>query len=350
MTSRPLVARISSDALTHNLAVARRLAAGAKVMAIIKADGYGHGLEHTAQALWAADGFGVLSLDEAIRLRDQGWTRPILLLEGFFDAEELPAFFEHGLTPVIHSSEQIAMLEAACAIRRLPVFLKINTGMNRLGIDPAGVSAAVARLGACAEVTLMTHFACADDATGIESQLHAFQAATAGYELPVSLANSAALIRFREARRGWVRPGIMLYGVSPVAGMNIGLRPAMTLASRIITVRKLKAGAGVGYGATFVADRDMRIGVVACGYADGYPRHAGTGTPILVGGRRTRTLGRVSMDMLIADISDLVDAGVGTEVVLWGDGLPVEEVAAAADTISYELLTARAARVPVVVA
>jgi alanine racemase len=226
--------------------------------------------------------------------------------------------------------------------------------MNRLGLAAAELRPALARLQASrnvGEITLMTHFACADDAGGIAEQLERFQAATAGLALPVSLANSATLLRYPHAVRDWVRAGIMLYGASPFAdesAAQLGLEPAMTLETRLIAVQALSAGEAIGYGATFRASAPIRIGVAACGYADGYPRHAPTGTPVLVAGRRTRTLGRVSMDMLCVDLSDLPDAGVGSPVVLWGDGLPVEEVAAAAGTISYELLCALASRVPVV--
>ncbi len=233
------------------------------------------------------------------------------------------------------------------------MFLKLNTGMNRLGLTAAELRPALARLQASrnvGEITLMTHFACADDERGIAWQLERFEAATAGLDLPVSLANSAALLRYPHAARDWVRVGIMLYGASPFADESaaaLGLEPAMTLESRLIATHTLAAGEAVGYGATFRAEGPMRIGVVACGYADGYPRHAATGTPVLVDGRRTRTLGRVSMDMLCVDLTDLPGAGIGSAVVLWGEGLPVEEVAAAAGTISYELLCALAPRVPV---
>jgi alanine racemase len=234
------------------------------------------------------------------------------------------------------------------------VFVKIDTGMNRLGFRPEALRRVLDALRACrnaGEVTLMTHFACADDARGIDWQLDAFRHATTGLALPLSLANSATLLRYPHAASGWARLGIMLYGASPFAEESahaLGLRPAMTLASRIIAVRELAAGESVGYGALFHAREAMRIGVVACGYADGYPRHAPTGTPVLVAGERTRLIGRVSMDMLCVDLSGLPQAQVGASVVLWGEGLPVEEVAQAAGTVSYELLCALAPRVPVV--
>jgi alanine racemase len=238
--------------------------------------------------------------------------------------------------------------------QKVDLFLKLDTGMHRLGMSPKRLPDMLARLRDLPHVgaiTLMSHFACADEpAVGVADQLGRFQAAAEGTNLPVSLANSAALLRYPEAQGDWVRPGIMLYGASPFAGQSgedIGLLPVMHLTSQLIAIQAVRKGEGVGYGHTFVAPRDMRVGIVACGYADGYPRHAGTGTPVLVEGRRTRSLGRVSMDMLHVDLSDVPNAHVGSSVTLWGAGLPVEEVAAAASTISYELLTALAPRVRV---
>jgi alanine racemase len=352
--ARPIWATIRLSALRSNLDIARRVAPNARPLAVIKANAYGHGLLRTASALREADGFAVLDLDDAVRLREAGHTQRILLLEGFFEPADLPEFAEHGLTAVVHSLEQIAMLERTRLRLRIDVFLKINTGMNRLGLPPDSVRSALERLqgsGNAGEITLMTHFADADDTRGIDWQLEVFQRAGAGLDLPVSTANSAALLRYPDMTRGWSRPGIMLYGASPFAehsAAELGLVPAMTLHSRIIAVQKLEPGEAVGYGGVFKAAQRMRIGVVACGYADGYPRHAGSGTPVLVDGQRTRTVGRVSMDMLCVDLTDLPGAGVGSPVVLWGENMPVEEVAAAAGTISYELLCALAPRVPVV--
>jgi alanine racemase len=352
--TRPIQARISASALRNNLAVARRRVPGARLLAVIKANAYGHGLMRAARALRDADGFAVLDLDAAVRLRREGYARRILLLEGFFGLPELPVMAQHRLSTVVHCEEQVRMLEAVPLEAPVDVFLKLNTGMNRLGLRPSDLRPALERLQASrnvGEVTLMTHFACADDERGIAWQLDGFDAATAGLGLPVSLANSATLLRYPHAVRDWARLGIMLYGASPFAdesAARLGLEPAMTLESRLIAVHALAEGEGVGYGAAFRAPAAMRIGVAACGYADGYPRHAGTGTPVLVAGRRTRTLGRVSMDMLCVDLTALPEAGVGSPVVLWGEGLPVEEVAAAAGTVSYELLCAVAPRVPVV--
>jgi alanine racemase len=345
---------IHLSALRNNLGMARQTAPQARPLAVIKANAYGHGLLRAAGALRDADGFAVLDLDDAVQLRQAGHNRRILLLEGFFDPLDLPQFSEQGLTAVVHSLEQVDMLERARLPSRIDVFLKVNTGMNRLGLLPDSVRGALDRLrasGNTGEITLMTHFANADDPRGIEWQLEIFRRAGAGLDLPVSTANSAALLRYPHITQGWSRPGIMLYGASPFAeqtAAELGLAPAMTLHSRIIAVQNLEPGDIVGYGGAFSAKQRMRIGVVACGYADGYPRHAGSGTPILVDGRRTRTVGRVSMDMLCVDLTQLPGADVGSPVVLWGEGMPVEEVAAAAGTVSYELLCALAPRVPVV--
>ena len=352
--SRPLIARLDAAALAHNLAVARQAAPGAKLLAVIKANGYGHGLLRVARALRAADGFAVLSIDEAAQLRGEGYTHPIALLEGFFHPDELPDIARLRLRPVIHRQDQAEILARARLEHKVDVFLKVDTGMHRLGLSPKRLADVLAVLRAAPQVgslTLMTHFARADeDPASVAAQFALFREATAGLDLPVSLANSAALLRHPETHGDWVRPGIMLYGASPFAaqtGADLGLLPAMTLESRLIATRFVRKGEGVGYGAAYVAERDMQVGVVACGYADGYPRHAGTGTPLVVAGRETRTLGRVSMDMLFADLSGVPGAHVGSPVTLWGAGLPAERVAAAAGTIAYELFTALAPRVPV---
>ncbi|MCP5278205.1 MAG: alanine racemase [Thiobacillus sp.] len=355
--SRPLVARIDTAALAHNLGVARAAAPKAKVMAVIKANGYGHGVLRVAKALRSADGFAVLTLDEAAQLRAEGYTHPIVLLEGFFGPDELPEISRLRLRPVIHRADQVDVLAKARLEHRLDVLLKVDTGMHRLGMTPKRAAEELFRLQVMSQVgrvTLMTHFACADDPTvGVAAQLAVFEALRAsvskdGESPTVTLANSAALLRYPEAHGDWVRPGIMLYGASPFedqTGESLGLLPAMHLESRLIAVQAVRKGEGVGYGFTFRADRDMKVGVVACGYADGYPRHAPTGTPVLVAGQPARILGRVSMDMLCVDLGPVPTAHVGSPVVLWGAGLPVDEVAAAAGTIAYELLTAIAPRV-----
>lgn len=349
--SRPIQARIDLSALRNNLRVARRCAAS-RIMAVIKANAYGHGLLRVAEALNEAEGFALLDVRDAVALREAGFRQTILLLEGFFTADELPLLAEYELATVIHSAKQLAMLDAYPRRGSLPVWLKINTGMNRLGFAPAEVPAVMEKLKshpAVREVTLMTHFSHADEQEGVAEQLELFKGLTAAYRAPRSLANSAALLRYPSSHCEWVRPGIMLYGASPFAdasAQQLGLQPVMTLSSEIISVRELRPGEHVGYSGTFRADKAMRIGTVACGYADGYPRHAATGTPVLVNGQRTRTLGRVSMDMMSVDLSEVSAADVGSRVTLWGEGLPVEEVAAAAGTISYELMCAVTARVP----
>jgi alanine racemase len=356
--SRPLIARIDTAALAHNLGVARQAAPNSKVLAVVKANAYGHGLTRTARALRGADGFAVLRLEEAMQLRSEGYSHPIVLLEGFFQPDELPEIARLHLRPVIHRIDQADILVNSLAKakpgQRVDVLLKLNTGMNRLGINPKRLPETLSKLRAAPHIggiTLMTHFASADEeGDSVDRQLTRFQEAVNGLGLPASLANSAAILRHPQTHADWVRPGIMLYGASPFAdttGDAIGLLPAMTLESKLISVQFVRKGEGVGYGARFVADRDMKIGVVAAGYADGYPRHADTGTPILVGDQLTRTLGRVSMDMLNVDLTPVPTAHVGSPVTLWGVGLPVEHVATACGTISYELLTALAPRVPV---
>jgi alanine racemase len=352
--TRPIRATIDLNALRGNLAAARQRVPHARMLAVIKANAYGHGLLRTAAALRDADGFAVLDLDAAVRLREAGHNGRILLLEGFFDLAELPWFSQHRLSAVVHKAEQVEMLERTPLAAPIDVFVKLNTGMNRLGLRMDTFAHVLERLRACdnvGEIVAMTHFADADDARGIQFQLDRFRRALADRSVSVSIANSATLLRYPESTQGWARPGIMLYGASPFpeqSAQAFGLAPVMTLESSVIAVQQLEAGDTVGYGASFVAECPMRLGVVACGYADGYPRHATTGAPVLVEGRRTRILGRVSMDMLCVDLTDLPGAGIGSPAVLWGKGIPVEEVAAAAGTVSYELLCALAARVPVV--
>ncbi len=323
-------------------------------MAVVKANAYGHGVLRTARALNDPDGFALIELEAAVRLREAGYAQRVTLLEGFFEPRELAVIAEHKLTSVIHSTEQIAMLSALPSGAEIDVILKLDTGMNRLGVEPPDFTRALARLKETAGVgaiSLMTHFATADDSRGIASQLELFQRTVGAEALPRTLANSAALLRYPETHADWVRPGIMLYGCSPFAenvASEFGLRPAMTVQSEIIAVRDLAPGESVGYGAAFTAERPTRIGVVACGYADGYPRHAPTGTPVRVGDRLTGTVGRVSMDMLCVDLTGHAAAHVGTRVVLWGEENPVEHVAGAAGTVGYELLCGLAQRVPIV--
>ena len=349
---RPLRAAISASALSHNLQVAQQHAANAKVWAVVKANAYGHGLLRAAKAFAAADGYAVLDFVEALQLRNAGVAKPILMLEGFFGPEDLPLVARHQLTPVVHNLEQIEILQKTPLEGAIDAYLKVNSGMNRLGFTMDNVRVAWNALKEHAQirsVTLMTHLADAEG-SGVAPQLDWFAKITQPFEAPRSLANSAALIRFPETRGDWVRPGLMLYGCSPFAGQGadaLGLKPAMTLTSEIIGVQNLTPGERVGYGLTFEASAEMTIGIVACGYADGYPRHAPSGTPVLVAGHRARTVGRVSMDMLCVDISDVAEAYIGTPVTLWGDGLSADEVATAAGTVSYQLLAGLAARVPI---
>lgn len=357
---RPILATISHAALQHNLAIVKKHAPKSKVMAVVKANAYGHGLLNVAQALNAAEGFAVLGLNEAVVLREAGFKQNLLLLEGVFDAAELHEAAQFRIDIVVHHWQQVQMLQTTPLASPVHVHLKMNTGMNRLGFVPSEFKAALTQLQACpavSSVTLMTHFATADEAIGITKPLNIFQKTTFGMPEATSVANSATILRHPEARADWVRPGIMLYGASPVKGTlaaSWGLKPAMRFTSEIISVQTVQTGESVGYGHLFTASKTTRVGIVACGYADGYPRHAGQyaidqhqyGTPIAVNGQLTHTLGRVSMDMLYVDLTDVADADVGAQVELWGDIVPVDAVAEACDTVGYELLCAIAARVP----
>lgn len=325
----------------------------ARAWAVVKADAYGHGLKNALRAFASADGLALVEIDRAIALRDMGWQKPILLMEGLFDRSDLPVVRDYQLETVVHNDEQLALL-AEAGEAAIPVHLKVNSGMNRLGFSPSRVRKVFATLKAMrsvARVSLMTHFANAENPDAPLSpqvQLQRFIDGTAGLDAEVSLSNSAALLLVSpQLRCDWIRPGVMLYGGVPGNGSPDAyrLKSAMTLRSALISVQDLHVGDCVGYGSLFRADQPMRIGVVACGYADGYPRHAPTGTPILVDGVRTRLLGRVSMDMLSVDLTPVPGARIGSSVTLWGEGLPIDEVAAAAGTIGYELMCAVAPRV-----
>ena len=360
---RPILATVHTAALSHNLARVRAFVPDSRVWAVVKANAYGHGIERVFDALRSADGFALLDLAEAQRLRALDWRGPILLLEGCFDARDLELCSRLGLWHTIHCNEQIDRLAAHKTQLPHRVFLKMNTGMNRLGFRPERFRAAWTRLNALPqveEISLMQHFPDADGPRGIDAQVQAFDAVT--HDLPGerSLSNSAAILRHGEALAGcsdWVRPGIVLYGSAPDfpahSAADWGLQPTMTLSSRIIGLQQLQAGDTVGYGSGFVADQPMRIGVVACGYADGFPRHCPTGTPVLVQGVRCRMVGRVSMDMITVDLTPVPRAGMDSEVTLWGAAasgavLPIDEVARAAGTVGYELMCALATRVPTV--
>ena len=363
---RPIEALIHTDALAHNLARARLAAPDARVWAVVKANAYGHGIEHAFQGLRGADGFALLDLAEAERMRALGWRGPVLLLEGCFEPRDLELCSRLNLWHVVHAPQQIDWLAAHKTQQPHRVFLKMNSGMNRLGFKPAAFRAAWARLNALPqvdEITLMTHFSDADGPRGVAHQAAAFEAAT--HDLPGqrSLSNSAATLLGGDTpdpmrpglRSDWVRAGILSYGSAPDFPARTiddwGLRPAMTLRTRLLATQDLAPGDTVGYGSTFTAVQPMRIGIAACGYADGYPRHCATGTPVLVEGVRCTTVGRVSMDMLALDLGPAPAASPGSEVTLWGEGpagsrLAIDEVAQAAGTIGYELMCAVAARVP----
>jgi alanine racemase len=360
---RPIQATIHGDALRHNLARMRAAAPDAKVWGVVKANAYGHGVERVFDGLRGADGFALLDLQEAERVRALGWRGPILLLEGVFEARDLELCSRLNLWHTVHCNEQIDMLAMHKTHQPHRVFLKMNSGMNRLGFPPQRYRAAWTRLDALPqvdEISLMTHFSDADGAKGIAQQTRVFDDVT--HDLPGerTLSNSAAGLRYGQdpaVRADWIRPGIAVYGSSPdYPDHDIafwGLQPTMTLGTRIIAVQHLIPGDTVGYGSNFTADAPLRIGVVACGYADGYPRHCNTGTPVLVDGVRTRIVGRVSMDMITVDLTPVPDAGFGTPVTMWGRAesgtvLPIDEVARAGGTVGYELMCALAQRVSVV--
>ncbi len=356
---RPIEALIHTSALAHNLTRARERAPNAKIWAVVKANAYGHGIERAYDGLRGADGFALLDLSEAERIRALGWRGPVLLLEGAFELRDLELCSRLDLWHVVHCTEQIDWLATHKTHAPHRVFLKMNSGMNRLGLAPAAYRSAWTRLNALpqvGEITLMTHFSDADGARGIAQQLSVFETATRDLPGERSLANSAAALRHPAVAADWVRAGIMSYGSAPdfpehdIAHWN--LQPTMTLRSKLIATQRLSAGDSVGYGSSFVAESAMTIGIAAVGYADGYPRHCATGTAVLVNGVRTRTVGRVSMDMIAVDLAPVPQAAAGSEVTLWGEGpngtrLPIDEVARAAGTIGYELMCALAMRVPV---
>ncbi|MDG4551807.1 MAG: alanine racemase [Candidatus Contendobacter sp.] len=351
--SRATAVRLDLGALVHNLRRARAAAPGRRVAAAVKADGYGHGLVQVARTL-DADAFAVACIEEALILREAGVTRPILLLEGVFEAAELSLCVHHGFEIAVHHPDQARMLEAARLERPVRVWLKIDTGMHRLGLEPETTPAIFQRLRACSSVRtdigLMSHLARADerDCDYTLLQLRTFEAAVAGLPGERSLANSAGILGWPRTHFDWVRPGIMLYGASPFVDSLApaeDLRPVMTFHTRLISIKRLRRGEPVGYGGTWVCPEDMDVGVAAVGYGDGYPRHAPSGTPVLLDGREAVLIGRVSMDMITLDLRRHPEARIGDSVVLWGEGLPVERLAQAAGTISYTLLCGVTARV-----
>jgi alanine racemase len=361
---RPIEALIHTDALAHNLRRARGAAPDAKVWAVVKANAYGHGIERAYAGLNGADGFALLDLNEAERVRALGWRGPILLLEGCFEPRDLELCSRLNLWHTVHCEAQIDMLAAHKTHAPHQVFLKMNSGMNRLGFRPAAYAHAWRRLSGLTQVdsiALMTHLADADatEPHAVSTQLAIFEAATRDLPGERTLSNSAATLRYAphdpQVRGDWVRPGIMVYGSSPDhpqrSSADWGLQPTMSLRAQVIATQSLRMGERVGYGSSFTAERDMLLGVIACGYADGYPRVVPNGTPVLVGETRTRIVGRVSMDMITVDLSPVPDAGVGSVATLWGASpggtvLTIDEVARAAGTIGYELMCALAQRVP----
>lgn len=348
--SRNTTATTSIGALAHNLALVRRHAPQSKVWAVVKADAYGHGLLAAKEGFAAADGLALLEYEGASRLREAGWIRPILMIEGAFTAADVEIAAQLSLSLVVHREQQLTWLERHRGAP-MAVMLKINTGLNRLGIAPAEAADFHARLQACPAVSsvgLMTHFANADMSHGADQALQLFDESTRGLAGERSLANSAALLTLPQSHHDWVRPGIVLYGATPFADRSadsFGLRPALDFTGSLIAVHDLIAGDSVGYGGQFTATAGMRIGIVNCGYADGYPRSAPTGTPIAVDGIRTRTVGRVSMDMIAVDLDPVPQAHLGSAVELWGETVSVDEVAVSAGTIGYELLCAISTRV-----
>ena len=349
-------ARASVDlgALEANLQHVRACAPHSRVMAVIKANAYGHGWQRVAAALRGADAYAVACVAEAVALREAGYPQPVVVLEGYAGAEELEAVLRHGLTPVLHHESQLQALEHAKTATPLKIWFKLDTGMHRLGFPVQRVPELNARARACKAIAgppgWMTHFSCADDrrSPATDRQRGLFEQALEGVPGERSMANSAAILGWPATHADWVRPGIMLYGASPFIGgvaAQDGLRPVMRLTTRLIAVNRHRKGDAIGYGASWVCPEDMPVGVAAIGYGDGYPRHAPSGTPVLVNGLETPLIGRVSMDMITLDLRRQPDARVGDEVVCWGEGLPVERIARQADTISYDLLCGVTSRV-----
>jgi len=351
---RPLKAIINHHALLSNLNHIKKIASQSKVMSVLKANAYGHNLLDVAKTLDASDGFAVLSINEAIQLRENNFKQTILLLEGFFDEDEVDIASKLRINVTVHNQRQIELINQAKPIFPVSIHLKVNTGMNRLGFMPDEVSYLLESLNSnpyIEDIVLMTHFSTADEKEGIDKQLGIFNLISDNYNYPASVANSAAIIRYPESRLDWVRPGIMLYGLSPFqtkTAKELDLMPAMSLLSEIIAVQNIKAGNSVGYGLDFKANKNMRIGIVACGYADGYPRHAKNGTPVAIDGYLSSLVGRVSMDMLYVDLTKIPSANIGSKVELWGEKVFVDSVAQFSDTVGYELICAISAsqRVP----
>lgn len=346
---------INRRALRHNLQRLRELAPASKLVAVVKANAYGHGLLETARTLPDADAFGVARLEEALRLREGGIIQPVLLLEGFFNATDLPTISAQHLHTAVHNVEQLEALEAAELAEPVTVWMKLDTGMHRLGVRPEEADAFYQRLSQCKNVcqpvNIVSHFARADepDCGATERQLDIFNTFTEGKPGQRSIAASGGILLWPQSHFDWARPGIILYGVSPLEqkpwGPDFGMQPVMSLISSLIAVREHKAGEAVGYGGTWISERDTRLGVVAMGYGDGYPRAAPSGTPVLVNGRIVPVVGRVAMDMICVDLGPEAEDKTGDAVTLWGEGLPVERIAEITKVSAYELITRLTSRV-----
>ncbi|MGR9117521.1 MAG: alanine racemase [Gammaproteobacteria bacterium] len=350
-------AKLNLDAVQHNLAVVRRYAPDSKIMAVIKANAYGHGMLRVAKKLDNVDGFAVARVDEGIKLRMAGIQQRIAVLEGFTCAEELKELIRYNLDALVHSFGQLEIFERQRGLERITVWLKVDTGMNRLGFAVTEVAGVHRRLSACPVIMppigLMTHLANADDKNDpmTPKQIKLFNDAVAGLPGPRSIANSAGILAWRDSLAEWVRPGVMLYGISPfadVTGESLELMPVMELHSRLIAVKPVKKGDTIGYAGSWRCEQSTTVGVVAIGYGDGYPRYAKAGTPVLVNGRRVPLVGRVSMDMITVDLASQPDAKPGDPVTLWGDSLSVEEIALCAGTIPYTLVCGVTQRVQIV--
>ncbi len=354
--ARAAKAEINLAALKENYLLAREVS-GNKAVAIIKANAYGHGAVEVARYLSdTADAFGVACIEEAVELKEAGIEQPVALLEGFFEASELELVDRYQLITAVHSAWQVEAIEQTSFQQPITVWVKFDSGMHRLGFDEQGFVDAIERLKALpqvGELVMMTHFACADEVEGdyTPTQIENFKRVSAAYDLPVCMANSAGTLQWPEAHGSWVRPGIMLYGADPMdlpTENGARLKTVMTLSSALIAIRELPVGEPIGYGRRFVTDKPTRVGVVAMGYADGYPRHAIDGTPVAVNGKMSRVIGKVSMDMMTVDLTDQPDAKIGDPVELWGEQVDVNKVAACADTIAYTLYTGITRRVPLV--
>jgi alanine racemase len=354
VTSAAVYAEINLNAVRHNFLKVKECAPNSRVMAVIKANAYGHGMARIANALECADAFAVARVIEGRRLRQTGFSQRIVVLQGFSDSDELQDSIEYGLEPVIHSHYQLKLIETLQGRKEIFVWLKIDTGMNRLGFKSEEVESVYQRLKSCPKIrfplNLMTHLACADDKSSdfTELQIRLFKSTVEKYGGERSIGNSAGILAWPEAISDWIRPGLMLYGISPffgITGAELGLKPVMSLHSKLIAVKPVEKGEAVGYSNSWVCEKDTTIGIVAIGYGDGYPRHTSEGTPVLVNGLRVSLIGKVSMDMIIVDLATQPDAKPGDRVTLWGNQLPVEEIARYAKTIPYTLVTGLTQRV-----